>query len=90
MTQPLTCTQCRSPVDVVEDIRSVLVWGPAVVDATGTVRPADPARRPPVVMADNAQTVGRPRACCTNPECGHQWRLKRPFSPMDPTAAVSA
>lgn len=80
----LLCTRCRYPALVVEDVTGQLDWGYAVIDDTGTVRPADKDHRPPVLMSDNSDTTGRPRACCTNTECGHQWRLRRPF---DPTTA---
>lgn len=80
----LLCTVCRWPAAVVEDVTGYLDWGPAVIDETGTVRPADPKAQPPTPMPDNTESTGRPRACCTNPDCLHQWRLRRPF---DPTAA---
>lgn len=81
--RPLLCTRCHSPVTIAEDITSYLDWGPAVIDDHGTVRPADPDHTPPPAMADNGYTVGRPRACCTNRDCGHQWRLRRPFAPEE-------
>lgn len=83
--RPLRCTRCGSPADVVEDITGYLDWGAAIVDADGTVRPADLGQQPPNLMADNAESTGRPRACCTASACGHQWRLRRRFDP-DPTA----
>jgi hypothetical protein len=81
VTRPLTCTRCGSPVAIAEDTAGVIDWGPAVITDDGTVRPAEPHQRPPVLMADNSDPVGRPRACCTNSDCLHQWRLRRRFDP---------
>ncbi|MFD9256966.1 hypothetical protein [Streptomyces sp. NPDC059538] len=78
--RPLACTRCGSPAAVVEDVTGYLDWGPAVIGDDGTVRPADPTWSPPVLMADNAEPTGRPRACCSNRACGHQWRLRRRFT----------
>ena len=79
--RPLVCTKCGSPCEVVEDVTGFLDWGPAVVGDDGIVRPANPAPRPPVLSADNAGVTGRPRACCSNAECRHQWTLRRRFDP---------
>ncbi|MFH8483570.1 hypothetical protein [Streptomyces sp. NPDC018055] len=83
-TKPLLCTKCGEPVELAEDVIGYLDWGPAVVSDDGTVRLANPNWQPPVLMADNSRAIGRPRACCVNRACGHQWRLRRPF---DPTVA---
>ncbi|MFI0242560.1 hypothetical protein [Streptomyces sp. NPDC016845] len=53
----------------------------AVLGDDGVVRREEPEYEPRVLMADNARQVGRPRACCVNPTCGHQWRLRRRFDP---------
>ncbi|MFD5875665.1 hypothetical protein [Streptomyces sp. NPDC060322] len=79
----LTCIRCGGPVELAEDVVGYLNWGPVVIGDDGTVRLADPNWEPPTVMSDNADAVGRPRACCVNRECGYRWRLRRPF---DPTA----
>lgn len=81
-TRPLTCTRCGSPVEIAEDIAGYLEWGPAVIDDNGIVRPANPEQAPPTLMSDNADATGRPRACCMNRSCGHQWRLRRRFDPL--------
>jgi hypothetical protein len=79
--RPLLCTRCHSPVAVAEDARSLIDWGPAVVDADGVVRPQYPD------PADDYQSItydvdhGRARAVCSNPKCGHQWTLRRRFDP---------
>ncbi|WP_143670575.1 hypothetical protein [Streptomyces antimycoticus] len=65
-------------MSIAEDVTGYLDWGKAVIDTDGTVRPADPTQRPPVLTADNSAPAGRPRACCS--ACGHQWRLRRPFT----------
>lgn len=80
----LACLRCGDPVTIAEDITGYIDWGLAIVDEAGTVRPADPEHTPPPSMSDNSRTVGRPRACCTNRDCGHQWRLRRPFDPNPP------
>lgn len=79
--RPLTCTRCGAPVGIAEDVTGFLDWGLAVIDADGIVRPANPHQTAPVLMADNADATGRPRACCLNPACRHQWRLRRRFNP---------
>lgn len=81
--RPLLCTRCHSPATIAEDVQGYLDWGPAVIDSKGVVRPADPDYKPVSVMGDNGRTVGRPRACCTNRDCGHQWRLRRLFDPIE-------
>ncbi|MER7507033.1 hypothetical protein ABTX82_01590 [Streptomyces lavendulae] len=80
-TRPLICTRCGTPVGIAEDVTGFLDWGQAVIDDDGTVRPADPSQTAPVLMADNADATGRPRACCPNRACGYQWRLRRRFDP---------
>lgn len=75
----LVCIRCGGPVEVVEDVVGYIEWGPAVIDTEGIVRPDEPDRRPRVVAEDNSNPVGRPRACCMNDECGHQWRIRREF-----------
>ncbi|MFC8065449.1 hypothetical protein [Streptomyces sp. NPDC057293] len=78
-TRPLLCTRCRSQVGVVEDVESCIDWGPAVVDEGGVVQPGYPNAE------DNHQEVApamrtlRIRAYCVNPECGHQWTIRRRF-----------
>jgi hypothetical protein len=79
VSRPLTCTRCGAPAGIAEDVTGYLDWGLAVVGDDGIVRPAVPGYEPPTLMADNADATGRPRACCTNRDCGHQWRLRRRF-----------
>ncbi|MDX3575942.1 hypothetical protein [Streptomyces sp. FL07-04A] len=81
----LTCTRCGAPVIIAEDISGHLDWGLAVIGDDGVVRREEWDCEPRVLMADNSEAVGRPRACCTNPDCRHQWRLRRPFDPAAPT-----
>lgn len=75
----LTCPRCGHQAGVAEDITGFIDWGPAVIGDDGAVRPAAPGHHPAPVLADNSTTVGRPRACCLNRACGHQWRLRRRF-----------
>ncbi|MEV7154875.1 hypothetical protein AB0N77_09650 [Streptomyces misionensis] len=77
----LVCPKCRYPAGIAEDVCGSLDWGFAVIDEHGTVRPADPQQKPPVLSADNAEATGRTRACCSNDDCRHQWTLRRPFDP---------
>jgi hypothetical protein len=83
MPHPLGCPRCGSPSSIAEDVIGYLDWGDAIVGDDGIVRPAGHEPQPPTVMADNSETVGKPRGCCNNPDCRHQWRLRRKF---DPTA----
>ena len=77
--RPLLCTRCGTPVDVAEDTIGVIDWGPAIVGDDGVVRPQypDPSDERQTVTSDGGITGVR--ACCTNPECRHQWRLRRRF-----------
>lgn len=71
----LTCPKCRYPADVVVDGTVHDVWGAAVIDDEGIVRP----------VAKTAEVWGgerlRTRAVCTNDDCRHQWTLRRRFEP---------
>ena len=78
----LLCPKCRFAAAVIEEVTGQLDWGYAVIDSHGTIRPADPNRKPPTLMADNATATGRILACCTNELCEHQWRPRRPFDPQ--------
>jgi hypothetical protein len=78
----LLCPKCRCPATVMEDVTGRLDWGHAVIDDTGTIRPADPEQKPPTLMADNCDATGRIRACCPNDDCRHQWHPRRPFDPQ--------
>ncbi|WP_406417977.1 hypothetical protein [Streptomyces sp. NBC_01614] len=78
----LLCPKCRYPAAVIEEVTGHLDWGPAVIDDTGTIRPADPDHKPPTLMSDNATATGRIRACCQNDDCQHQWRPRRQFDPQ--------
>lgn len=78
----LLCPKCRHPAAVIEEVAGALDWGHAVIDEHGTIRPADPAHKPPTLMADNSTTTGRILACCQNDDCRHQWRPRRPFDPQ--------
>ncbi|WP_442803624.1 hypothetical protein OG411_29835 [Streptomyces pseudogriseolus] len=81
-TRPLICPKCGAHVAITEDITGYLDWGLAVLGDDGVVRREEADCEPRIVMADNSRPVGRPRACCVNPGCGHQWRLRRPFDPQ--------
>lgn len=77
--RPLPCTRCGHPCGVAEDVAGHLDWGIAVVDSNGTVRPAkrhmDFYKGEPI----------RVRAVCNNPDCGHQWTLRRRFETEETT-----
>jgi hypothetical protein len=83
--RPLLCTRCGSSVSVAEDTTGYIDWGPAVVGDDGVVRPQypDPGDEQQTVVSDAGITAAR--ACCSNPECRHQWRLRRRFEAPDPT-----
>lgn len=79
-TRPLCCTRCGHQVRIGEE---AVVWadcGPAVIGDDGMVR------------TPQAQTEGytyepceiRAYAVCSNPDCGHRWRLRRPLT-ADPS-----
>ncbi|MFC9285659.1 hypothetical protein [Streptomyces sp. NPDC057052] len=74
----LACPRCRDAADVVVDGTVHDVWGAAVIDDDGVVRP----------VAKKAEVWGgeeiRIRAVCTNDDCRHQWTLRRRFE--TPTA----
>lgn len=78
-TRPLLCTRCKSPASVAEDTTGYIDWGPAIVDDDGVVRPQypDPSDEYQTVVSDAGITARR--ACCTNPACRYQWRLRRRF-----------
>lgn len=61
-----------------ERVVGTVDWGPAVVSPDGVVRPADPQKEPPAVMADNSSPLGV-WAFCDVRSCGHQWKLRRRF-----------
>lgn len=74
-TRPFPCTRCGSQVNIGEESITWIDFGPAVIGPGG------------VVQAPQASTEGyvdepnpyRTYAICSNPECGHQWRLRRRF-----------
>jgi hypothetical protein len=76
-SQPLACTRCGSPCAVAEDTEGCVDWGLAFIGEDGTVRPQSPD--PEGITA--VVRILRVRACCTNPECRHQWALRRRFDP---------
>lgn len=77
--QPLACTRCGSQCGIAEDTEGCVDWGPAVVGEDGVVRPQGSE----IEGITGVVRVLRVRACCLNPECLHQWTLRRRF---DPTA----
>lgn len=80
--RPLTCTRCGSQCGVAEDVESCIDWGPAVIDTNGVVRPQHPDPNNGYQDTQNAVATIRHRAFCINPECGHQWTLRRRFDPV--------
>jgi hypothetical protein len=60
----------------VEDVDGTVDWGLAVVDENGTVRPAVQC------MEFHKGDPIRTRAVCGNPNCEHQWTLRRRFDPL--------
>jgi hypothetical protein len=64
----------------VEDTYGSIDWGPAVVDDDGVVRPQfpDPEDGYQLIVYDGG--ISRTRAVCANPECLHQWTLRRSFA----------
>ncbi|WP_097964997.1 hypothetical protein OG473_39340 (plasmid) [Streptomyces anulatus] len=82
--RPLLCTRCGDPVGIAEDVNGHVDWGQAVIDTTGTVRPAVQH------MEFHAGDPVRVRAVCHNPACRHQWTLRRAFEPTAPTPAPAA
>lgn len=78
MSRPLCCTRCGSPAEVVLDGEVHDVWGVAVIDDDGVVRP----------VAAKAEVWGgeqlRTRAVCTSSDCGHQWTMRRRFETPTP------
>lgn len=78
MNRPLLCTKCGSPAGVAEDVTAHCEWGLAVIDESGTVRPARQH------MEFYKGEPVRVRAVCASEDCGHQWTLRRRF---EPTAA---
>ena len=75
--RPLTCTRCGAPCGIAEDMEVMADYGLAVVGEDGVVRPAEGL----IGVHHEHATPLRARACCTNPECGHQWTLRRRFDP---------
>lgn len=83
-TRPLLCTKCGEPVGVVEDVVCHIAWGEAVIDAEGTVRPAE--QHMEFWRGDPHRTI----AVCPKPTCRHQWTLRRAFEPTATTPAPAA
>lgn len=73
--RPLLCTHCGQQVSIVEDIHTCADWGPAVIDEDGVVHPAVK------YFESFTQDPFRVRAFCINPDCRHQWTLRRRFDP---------
>jgi hypothetical protein len=74
-TRPFPCTRCGHQVRIAEEAVTWIDFGPAVLNVDGEVR---------TPQADTEGSVDDPRpyrtyAFCTNPECGHRWRLRRAF-----------
>lgn len=84
MTRPLLCTKCHRQCGVAEDVESCIDWGPAVIDEDGTVRPQYGEAEDGYQEVWNAVRTLRVRAFCANPECGHQWTLRRRLDTTDP------
>lgn len=74
--RPLKCTRCGSQVGIAEDGTCHIDWGPAVIDESGTVHPADPEG-----LGFHKGDPIRVRAVCPNPDCRHGWTLRRRFAP---------
>ena len=88
--RPLPCTRCGSPAAVAEDTVGYIDWGPAIIGDDGVVRPQhpDPNDGYQTVVSDGGVTAVR--GCCSNSECRHQWRLRRPFEPSLPAVRSAA
>lgn len=74
-TRPFRCTRCGTQVHIGEEAVTWIDFGPAVLNADGEVR---------TPQASTEGFVGEPNPCrtyavCTNPDCGHRWRLRRAF-----------
>lgn len=78
MSRPLVCTRCGGPAEVVLDGEVHDVWGAAVIDDDGVVRPV--AKKAEVWSGEHLRT----RAVCANSECHHQWTLRRRFETPTP------
>jgi hypothetical protein len=73
--RPLLCTQCGQQVSIAEDVSAYADYGEAVIDSDGVVHPAVKS------FELHADDPIRARAYCTNPDCRHQWTLRRRFDP---------
>ncbi|MEU9014284.1 hypothetical protein AB0D12_31845 [Streptomyces sp. NPDC048479] len=76
-TRPLACTKCGSQCGVAEDTEGCIDWGPAVIADDGTVRPQYPDAEDGYQAVTAVVRTLRVRAFCVNPECRHQWTLRR-------------
>ncbi|GGJ87142.1 hypothetical protein GCM10011583_18360 [Streptomyces camponoticapitis] len=83
--RPLACTRCGQQCGVAEDVESCIDWGPAVVGDDGIVRPQYPDAEDGYQEVWSVVRPLRRRAFCVNPDCRHQWTLRRYFDPV-PTA----
>ncbi|HEY6115777.1 MAG TPA: hypothetical protein VI172_07440 [Candidatus Dormibacteraeota bacterium] len=76
-SRPLNCTKCGHQCGVAEDVESCIDWGPAVIADDGAVQPQYPRSDDGHQEVWNAVRTLRIRAFCVNPECLHQWTLRR-------------
>lgn len=83
---PLQCTRCGEPVGVAEDVESCIDWGPAVIGDDGVVRPQHSDAEDGYQEVHNVVRTLRIRACCVNPDCRHQWTIRRRFDSNPPAA----
>lgn len=77
--QPLACTRCGQPVEVVEHVEITVGYGLAMVDDSGVVRPASEVD-PYGSKQDSAPL--RAVAVCPNAACRNRWTLRRKFDPI--------
>jgi hypothetical protein len=80
--RPLRCPRCRSRAAVFETTVGTLDWGLAEIDEHGIVRPVT-FMDPPYINCENSG-ITTPYGSCGDPDCRHQWRLRRRFDPTLP------
>ncbi|MGI5423026.1 hypothetical protein [Actinomadura luteofluorescens] len=74
-TRPFCCTRCGHQVRIGEEASVWADFGPAVIDNDGLVRAPQAEAEGYLHEPHEIHTF----AVCPNPECGHKWRLRRPF-----------
>lgn len=77
--QPLTCTKCGHPVEVVEYVETIVDYGPAVIDERGIVRPVGEVD--PYGSKQDSEEI-RAVAVCLDRTCRNRWTLRRKFDPI--------